>query len=180
MYKISDRIYNTYNLFGFFKLSLLSFKDPYQGNLGVSYIDQYQEHLDQNKNLFWALSLKTSYSSLHAGLELLRCIEPTQELIYKHQDNSKETTNNRSQNYNKTNSLRFSKQQIEQKSCLMMPYIKLQQFPCSSFTSFFHLARLENIYYDFFKKKGAIFLLGESFSSGQVGLIVQSPGRAEK
>lgn len=31
IFKVSDKLYNVYKLFGFFELTLLSFKDPYFG-----------------------------------------------------------------------------------------------------------------------------------------------------
>ena len=73
IFKLSEKLYNVYKLFGFFTLTLLSFKDTYSG-----YAQGETE--GSKESLFWAMSLKTYYTPLHASIEMLNCVQPKEDV----------------------------------------------------------------------------------------------------
>jgi hypothetical protein len=119
------------------------------------------------------LGLETSYNYIHSSTEMLRCIHN----LPKDEKNSEsiEEENNEEENPESSNfSVKLSESLQQEFSSLIIPTMKLNHFPCSNFRSFFHLARLENLFYDFFKKLGVIFIIGDGLQSGNIGVIVQA------
>ena len=52
-----------------------------------------------------------------------------------------------------------------------LPFITQRALPTIHFRSFFHLARLDNMFYDISTKRGIIFLIADSLQAGAIGLV---------
>lgn len=64
-----------------------------------------------------------------------------------------------------------------QRSITAIPFISQKALPSIHFRSFFHLARLENMFFDISTKRGIIFLVADSLQAGTIGIICSDVDR---
>ena len=57
------------------------------------------------------------------------------------------------------------------KQIVVIPALPCPNVPTIHFKSFFHLSRLENLYFDVVQKTGILFLLSQRLLSGMIGII---------
>lgn len=57
------------------------------------------------------------------------------------------------------------------KNIIILPRLQYSYIPTIHYKSFFHLTRLESLYFDIQSKTGIMFLLAESLQSGLLGLV---------
>lgn len=118
------------NLFGFFCLDLVAFKDPFssKGAIGGS------------SELFWVNGLTCNYTDRHAGYHLSSVVTG------RFEDNL-------------------------DKSIVVLPYLMYKSMPTLHYKSFFHMTRLESLYFDVKSRSGVLFLVAEYLKSGVMGLV---------
>ena len=124
-----------------------------RGTFGFVSIDlvAFQEPM-KSETLFWANGITccfTDFNSSQAISEVLSSPTMTNsDSNEQHQDNL---------------GPRFS---------ITLPFISHQSLPTIYYKSFFHLTRLENLYFDIESKTGIVFILADSLQTGVIGILV--------
>lgn len=113
------------------------------GFVSIDFISFPDPYKTNENPLFWANGLTTYYTSFNTIQS------------FNHASNSKQGPFH-------TNSERH---------ITAIPFISQKALPSIHFRSFFHLARLENMFFDISTKRGIIFLVADSLQAGTIGII---------
>jgi len=118
------------------------------GFISIDFIAFPDPFKNNDNPLFWANGITSYYSNFNTICSLTQAAS-----------GSFESLEDRNPDYNK------------RRVTTAIPFIFQKTLPTIHFRSFFHLARLDNMFYDISTRRGIIFLIADSLQAGAIGLV---------
>lgn len=140
---MSSTLYNK-GIYGYVTVDFIAFQDPYTKD---------------SQPLFWANGISLQYTSFNSVYSLINATLST---------NYRQNSRSNSKGFMSTTQ-GFGYR--DARAVVSVPFISQPSLPSSNFKSFFHLARLGNLFYDVAQKRGIIFIVADSLQNGSMGVV---------
>lgn len=125
------------------------------GYVTVDFISFQDPYTKDSQPLFWANGITLQYSSFNSIYSLVNATLSTS--LRNPQQGSRSHSNGFKYN--------------DGRAVVSIPFLSQPNLPSQNFKSFFHLARLGNLFYDVALKKGIIFIVADSLQAGAMGVV---------
>lgn len=126
-------------------------RDVY-GFISVDFVSFPDPYKNNENPLFWANGMTVHYSSLNTIEAFNKASTGYRDPIFSSEEEKTFNIMNR-------------------RIITSIPFINQKALPSIHFRSFFHLARLENMFFDISTKRGIIFLVADTLQAGTIGII---------